>query len=394
MKQKATPFIAGLLLLIIYLAYASLGLPDSLLSSGWNLIRQDLKVELGALGFMTFLGYFSSAFSAYLSPRIMRLLQTKWITLIAIIVIGTSLVFMSQVQAFYQLLFFAFPLGFSGGALNVALNNFLATNYQASHMNYLHSFYGLGVTLAPTIMAYTLALGSWRLAYLIIGAVLLIIALMVLLTLKWWDEPLESVAKEKVQSNALVVLKSPKVFNSIIVFFVYVHLESLFAVWIPSYMFITKQVSLSNAALFPTVFYITLTSGRMLSGVFAKNINTRLSIIAGSIILLIGVVALSWNYSNQIYYYIIAAILGIGASPIYPSMMALNREIFGSEMLARTISLQLLIGNMGGGVLTPIIGQLFQRTSLVLFPYLLIFTAMGLFIATAFYLKPKKTKIN
>ena len=391
MKKHVSPLIAGLLLLIIYLTYASLGLPDSLLSSGWNLIRSDLNVELGALGFMTFLGYFSSAISAYLSPKIMKLLQTKWITLITISVIGTSLILMSQVQAFYQLLFFAFPLGFSGGALNVSLNNFLASNYQASHMNYLHSFYGLGVTVAPTIMAYTLSLGSWRLAYIIIGVTLLVIALMVLVTLKWWDEPSKESIEVKTQSNATAVLKSPKVINSIIIFFVYVHVESLFAVWIPSYMYITKQVNLSTAALFPTIFYISLTSGRMLSGIFANKLKSARLIALGVVITSAAVIALNFSTNNTIIYFIIAGVLGLGTSPIYPSMMALNREKFGKEMLARVISLQLLIGNMGGGLLTPIIGQIFQRTSITYLPLILSFASIVLMIATYYYLRKKVT---
>lgn len=389
MKKHVSPLIAGLLLLIIYLTYASLGLPDSLLSSGWNLIRSDLNVELGALGFMTFLGYFSSAISAYLSPKIMKLLQTKWITLITISVIGTSLILMSQVQEFYQLLFFAFPLGFSGGALNVSLNNFLASNYQASHMNYLHSFYGLGVTVAPTIMAYTLSLGSWRLAYIIIGVTLLVIALMVLLTLKWWDEPSKESLEVKTQSSATAVLKSPKVINSIIIFFVYVHVESLFAVWIPSYMYITKQVNLSTAALFPTIFYISLTSGRMLSGIFANRLKSARLIALGVVLTSAAVIALNFSTNNTIIYFIIAGVLGLGTSPIYPSMMALNREKFGKEMLARVISLQLLIGNMGGGLLTPIIGQIFQRTSITYLPLILSFASIVLMIATYFYLRKK-----
>ena len=391
MKKTVSPLIAGLLLLIIYLTYASLGLPDSLLSSGWNLIRSDLNVELGALGFMTFLGYFSSAISAYLSPKIMKILQTKWITFITISVIGTSLIIMSQVQAFYQLLFFAFPLGFSGGALNVSLNNFLASNYQASHMNYLHSFYGLGVTVAPTIMAYTLSLGSWRLAYIIVGLTLLMIALMVLLTIKWWDEPSKENKDNKIQTSASQVLKSPKVINSIIIFFIYVHVESLFAVWIPSYMFITKQVSLSTAALFPTIFYVTLTSGRMLSGIFANRLKSSRLVAIGVVLTLIAILLLNVSPNNITVYFIITGILGFGTSPIYPSMMALNRDKFGKEMLARVISLQLLIGNMGGGLLTPIMGQIFQRTSITFLPLILAFASIVLVVATYFYLRKKVT---
>jgi fucose permease len=299
---------------------------------------------------------------------------------------------MSQASEFYQLLFFALPLGFSGGALNVALNNFLTANYKASHMSYLHSFYGLGVTLAPTIMAYTLSFGSWRIAYLVVSLILAILAILVVATFKWWQPQVKSEAETKPIISIKEALKSTDARFSIAIFFTYVHLETLFAVWVPSYMFITKQVSLSTAALYTTIYYLSLTIGRMLSGIFANRINSKKLITYGISLILIGTIAFSFNYSDTNIYFIIAGLLGLGAGPIYPNMMFLNKEKFSSANMSRYISLQLLIGNMGGGLLTPVMGQVFQRTNIVVFPFILVAVSIILVVLVINYLKPKTSK--
>jgi fucose permease len=386
-KKQLSPLIAGLLLLIVYLSYASLGLPDALLSSGWNLIRQELNADLGTLGYMTLLGYSSSALSMFFAPKILKLVPTRMIALIAISTISISLLIMSQVNAFYQLLLFAFPLGFSGGALNVALNNFLTANYKASHMSYLHSFYGLGVTLGPTIMAFTLSFGSWRAAYLTVSLILGILATLVLLTFKWWQPQTKNVTDNKPVLSVRAALKNKDAKQSIAIFFTYVHLETLFAVWVPSYMFITKQVSLSTAALYTTTFYLCLTVSRMLSGIFSNRIKPKQLIYFGISLILISTVAFSFNYMNKNIYFVITGLLGLGAGPIYPNMMFLNRERFSSETMSRYISLQLLIGNMGGGLLTPVIGQIFQRTNIIIMPIFLLVTSLLLTINILLYFK-------
>ncbi|MCK7486822.1 MAG: hypothetical protein MZU97_15940 [Bacillus subtilis] len=144
---------AWLLLPVIYITFIALGLPDALLGSAWNLVRIDLNTSLGTLGIMTVLIYSMSVLATFNAPRLLRLLETKTITFVSVLFTGLALLFISRVDAYYQMLFFAFPLGIGAGAIDVSLNHYLAANYKASHMNYLHSFYGIGVTAGPTIMA-------------------------------------------------------------------------------------------------------------------------------------------------------------------------------------------------------------------------------------------------
>jgi MFS family permease len=238
MKKKGI-----ILLIVIYLSFIALGLPDALLGSAWNLIRTDLNVSLGTLGLMTVTIYIMSILSTLNAPRLLRLIQTKKITFISIFFTGSALVLMSQVTSFYQMLFFALPLGVGAGAIDVSLNHYLAKNYQAKHMNFLHSFYGIGVTLGPSIMAITLKNDAWRIGYIIVGLILVGISLCVLFSFKLWHHEHSVDQKEEhthIPLKEILKVKGSKV--SIIIFLLYVHVESLSGVWIASYFFIIKEV--------------------------------------------------------------------------------------------------------------------------------------------------------
>src|SRR5690606_14631506 len=253
---KKTPIGYLLLLPVIYIAFIALGLPDALLGSAWNQVRVDLNVGLGTLGIMTFVIYIMSIISTYNAPKLLKLFQTKWITFVSIAFTGVALVFMSQVNEFYQMLFFALPLGVGAGAIDVSLNHYLAKNYKASHMSYLHSFYGIGVTLGPSIMAYTLELSSWRIGYIIVGLVLILIALIVLISFKLWKKETKEDKEEHNPIKLKTALKLKGAVNSMFIFLLYVHIESLLGVWIASYLFTVKGVSTSTAALGATCYYL------------------------------------------------------------------------------------------------------------------------------------------
>jgi len=366
---------AFLLLAIIYVSFIALGLPDALLGSAWNLVRIDLNVPLGTLGLMTVVVYIMSIISTYNAPRLLRLFQTKWITFVSIAFTGVALILLSQVTAFYQMLFFALPLGMGAGAIDVSLNHYLAKNYKASHMSYLHSFYGVGVTAGPSIMAYTLNLNSWRMGYIIVGSILLVIALMVFVSFKLWHE--ESVV-EKEQHEHIplrVAFKIKGALNSMFIFLFYVHIESLLGVWIASYIFIEKGVTAPVAALFATTYYLGLTIGRLLSGFLSKLLTPHQLIYIGIGLIFTGAIFLLFNVQFEAFYFVVVGLLGLGSGPIYPNMMFTNNSHFEPKELSKIISLQMVIGYMGFGIMTPLAGLLFDRTSIAFYPYVLIFSS-------------------
>ena len=377
-----------ILLIIIYLAFIALGLPDALLGSSWNLVRTDLNTSLGTLGIMTFIVYIMSILSTFNAPRFLRFLETKKIVLISIVFTGISLIVMSRVDQFYQMLFFAIPLGMGAGAIDVSLNHYLAVNYKAHHMNYLHSFYGIGVTLGPTIMAYTLKQNSWRLGYVIVGAILLIIAVVILFSFPLWkNETQEDRDDQHTHITIKEILKTKGAKESILIFLFYVHIESLGGVWIASYFFIEKGVSYATAALFTTTFFLMFTIGRLLSGMLSIKVNPNTLIKIGEVLMLCaGLLMLIHTNTIWIYFGIIG-LFGLGAAPIFPNMMFMNSKNFEKRKLSKIMSLQMAIGYMGFGLLTPLAGLVFDLTTISIYPYFIIFIAMILILITQIFMK-------
>lgn len=388
-NSKKQILLSLLLLSVIYIAFIALGLPDALLGSAWNLVRADLNVPLGSLGMMTVVIYIMSIISTYNAPRLLRLFQTKWITFISITFTGIALILLSQVSEFYQMLFFAIPLGMGAGAIDVSLNHYLAKNYKASHMSYLHSFYGIGVTAGPSIMAYTLNLDSWRMGYIIVGTILLIIASIVLLSFKLWQKETEDEKEAHEHIPLKVAFRIKGALNSMFIFLFYVHIESLLGVWIASYVFNERGVSAPVAALFATTYYLGLTVGRLLSGFMAKKFNPHQLILMGISFILLGAILFLFNVKNEAYYFIVVVLLGIGSGPIYPNMMFANNTHFKSKELSKIISLQMVIGYMGFGILTPLAGFMFGQTTIAFYPYVLLSSSIILTLLTLRFLRLK-----
>ena len=383
MKTKAI-----LLLIIIYISFIALGLPDALLGSGWSYIREDLKVSLGTLGIMTFIVYLMSIIATYNAPRLLRLLETKKITFFSVLFTGIALISMSQVNQFYQLLFFALPLGMGAGAIDVSLNHYLASHYQAKHMSFLHSFYGIGVTAGPTIMAYTLSLNSWRMGYIIVGSILVMIAMIMVISFPLWKK--ESDEKRKEEHAHITIKEMVKTKGSVLsvlIFLIYVHIESLAGVWIASYFFIIKQTSYSTAALFTTSYYLALTIGRLLSGLLASKVKPYTLIYLGSLGIITSAILMFFTFNSLWIYASIVFLLGLGSGPIYPNMMYVNAFHFEKRKLSKIISMQMVIGYMGFGVLTPLTGLFFDRMSISYYPYFVTFYGILLFILARMYIQ-------
>jgi len=354
------------LLAVIYIAFIALGLPDALLGASWSLVRMELGTSLGTLGIMTFIVYLMSIVSTYNAPRLLKYLETKKIVLF-------SIMLMSRVDYFYQLLFFAIPLGMGAGAIDVSLNHYLAVNYKAHHMNYLHSFYGVGVTLGPTIMSYTLSQNSWRLGYVIVGLILLGISLIMLLSFPLWK--MESREDRDDQHHHITlkeILKTKGAVESILIFLFYVHFESLGGVWIASYFFIERGVSYATAALFTTAFYLMFTIGRLLSGLLSMKIKPTVLIKVGEMLMLTAGILMLIEFDALWVYFIVVGILGLGAAPIYPNMMFMNSMHFEKRKLSKIMSLQMAIGYMGFGLLTPLAGMIFDLTTIAIYPIFLV----------------------
>jgi fucose permease len=383
-----------ILLAVIYIAFIALGLPDALLGSGWNMIRDDLSTSLGTLGFMTVTVYIFSILSTFNAPRLLRWFETKRIVFFSILFTGIALIAISRITNFYQMLFFALPLGVGAGAIDVSLNHYLATNYKASHMNYLHSFYGIGVTMGPSIMAYALNLNTWRLGYVIVGSMLIGISLIVLLSFQLWKKETQA---ERDTDHAHVhlkdILKTKGAIPSVLIFLIYVHMESLGGVWIASYFYITKSLSYAQAALFTTTFYLALTIGRLTSGFVSHRLSPKTLIQIGITLISISGLLMLFEYPFIWIYPMVVFLFGLGCAPIFPNMMFLNSKNFDQKKLSKIMSLQMGVGYMGFGILTPLAGMMFDLTDISIFPIIMIIMSSILFILLIRYFQQTNQKL-
>lgn len=386
-------FKAIALLTVIYIAFIALGLPDALIGSGWNMIREDLSTSLGTLGFMTVTVYVFSILSTFNAPRLLRFFETKRIVFLSILFTGIALIAISRINAFYQMLFFALPLGAGAGAIDVSLNHYLATNYKASHMNYLHSFYGIGVTAGPSIMAYALNLETWRLGYIIVGSILIVISFLVLISFRLWkNETQEDRDNDHAHLKVKDVIKTPGALPSILIFLIYVHLESLGGVWIASYFFIVKSVNYAQAALFTTTFYLALTIGRLTSGFVSSKLSPEMLIRIGTSLMLMSGILMVFDYGTIWIYPMIVFMFGFGCAPVFPNMMFLNSIHFEKKKMSKIMSLQMGVGYMGFGLMTPFAGMIFDLASITIYPFVLIGMGIFLMILTLEYFKQVKQK--
>ncbi len=390
-KKKWMPF---LLLVVIYLAFIALGLPDALLGSAWSLVREDLNVTLGTLGFMTVVVYIMSVLATFNAPRILRLLETKKVVFFSILFTGSALILISRVSAFYQMLFFAIPLGIGAGAIDVSLNHYLASNYKATHMNYLHTFYGIGVTLGPSVMAYTLKDNSWRIGYIIVGSILLVIALIVFISFKLWKEQTEEERSDMhTPITTKTIIKTKGVITSILIFLFYVHIESLGGVWISSYYFETKAISYSSAALFATSFYLALTVGRFLSALLSHKLKPNTLIIIGEVLIILSGIFMFIRVEQLFVYYSVVFIFGLGCAPVFPNMMYMNSENFDKSKMSKIMSLQMALGYVGFGALTPLAGLLFEKITISIYPFFILSLSIIIFMLTLKYFHQVKKEI-
>lgn len=176
------------LLVIIYIAFISLGLPDSILGSAWPVIRLDFSVATSLVGYVAMTVSAGTVVSSLLSNRVVSRFGTARVTLVSVTMTAFALLGYSFAGHVGFLFLLAIPLGLGAGSVDAALNNFVALHYKSMHMNWLHCFWGIGATAGPMIMSlFLINPGGWRRGYLVIAVLQFILVLALLLTMKLWE---------------------------------------------------------------------------------------------------------------------------------------------------------------------------------------------------------------
>lgn len=374
----------SLLLVLIYVAFISLGLPDSLLGSGWPVIHSQLGVPVDYMGIITMVISGCTIVSSLFSDKLSRRPGTRWVTVISVFLTAAALLGFSFASKFWMLILFAVPYGFGAGAIDAVLNNYVAQRYKSKHMSWLHCFWGVGTIASPFVMSYALSSSTWNMGFRIIGFVQLGIGALLLLTVPVW----KAVGKEEVRIEQksrglgpVGALKIKGVPFLLCGFFAYCAAEATTTQWASTYFVSVKGLAAETAAQLASLFYIGITVGRLVSGFVTDKLGDRKMILIGTGILLVGVVLLALpieGYASAVAAFVI---IGLGCAPIYPCIIHAMPGNFGAENSGAIIGIQMASAYMGSTFMPPLFGLIGSKAGFSFMPYyLLAFFALMLII--------------
>lgn len=350
-----------LLLALIYLAFISLGLPDSLLGAGWPAIHSEIDVPVSYMGIISMTISGGTIVSSLFSDKLTRKLSTRIVVVVSVFLTAVALFGFSVSTEFWMLIVFAVPYGLGAGAIDAALNNYIAIHYASKHMSWLHCFWGVGTIVSPFVMSYALANSTWHDGYRIVGVIQLIIAVILLATLPVWKVNKNSIVNEQKSVGLVGALKIKGVPFLLIGFFAYCAAEATAMGWASTYFSEVKNMSAEQASLFASLFYIGITAGRFASGFIMDKLGDRKMIIIGTCILFCGIISLTIPVDNFILPMTGFIVIGLGCAPIYPCIIHSTPYNFGEENSGAIIGIQMASAYVGSTFVPPIFGVLGNR---------------------------------
>jgi len=346
------------LLLIIYLAFISLGLPDGVLGSIWPVMRASLDLPLYAAGLIGAIGSIGTVISALSSYRLIHRFGTGKVTLVSVFLTALALLGFSVSSSLPALMLCSIPLGLGAGSVDSALNNYVALHYKARHMNWLHSFWGLGASSGPAVMGIVLSLDlSYRMGYRVLGSMQLVLVLALFFSQRLWQDG-------KHRTDGEVEITVPVAFTprkgalpfALLGFFLYCALEISTGMWAVSYLVEVKSLNATDAAFYGSLFFLGITTGRMASGFFSYRLSNTTLIFSGFGLILASIGLL--HYANLAAAGFSLLLMGIGCAPIFPGMIHETPNHFGREKSQKVIGLQMASAYMGSTLSPPLFGIL------------------------------------
>ncbi len=370
----------SLLLVVIYMAFISLGLPDSILGSAWPSMYGALNVPVSYAGIISMIIAGGTIISSLFSDKFIRKYSTGLVTTLSVAMTAVALLGFSFSGPFWQLCLWGIPYGLGAGSVDAALNNFVALHYQSRHMSWLHCFWGIGATAGAYMMGLCLTNGlQWNLGYQAIGVIQIILVLCLLFSLPLWKTKQGKVETKAEELKSLSLRETWRLSGAkavLTAFFCYCALESTTGLWASSYMVLNKGIHKETAAQWASLFYFGITAGRFLSGFITGKLGNKTIIRIGQITAGIGIVFMLLPLGN-ISMLIGLGLIGLGCAPIYPSLLHETPGNFGAENSQSIMGLQMACAYIGATFMSPFFGFLADKISISLYPfYLMVFIAL------------------
>ena len=373
-----------LLLPIIYLAFISLGLPDSLLGSAWPSMYPLLGVPVSHAGILSMIISFGTIVSSLNSDRLTRALGAGKVTAISVGMTAAALFGFSVSTQFWMLCLWAVPYGLGAGSVDAALNNYVALHYESRHMSWLHCMWGIGTMVSPMVMGRVLAGGGpWTAGYRYIALFQIALTAVLFLSLPLWQKRTGEAAEDGTAPQALSlgqVFRLPGAKEVMLCFFCYCALETTAGLWASSHLTLTRGVAADTAASFASLFYIGITAGRAACGFLTLKLSDTQMIRLGQGVLAVGVAALLVP-GPQLLALAGLVLVGVGCAPIYPSIIHATPDHFGADRSQAVIGIQMASAYVGNLVMPPLFGLLANNITPALFPfYLLVLLVLMVFM--------------
>lgn len=367
----------SLLLVIIYIAFISLGLPDSLLGAAWPVIRVEFGAELSIQGIISMIISAATIVSSLMSDRLNRRLGTGKVVSISVLLTAVSLFGFSRAKSVIMMYIIAVPYGLGAGAIDAALNNYVAIHYSARHMSWLHCCYGVGAAISPYIMSTCIAWNcGWRNGYLTVSVIQIIITILMFAALPLWKKDNTTDSDEEKTSKPIGIIdvfKIKGVIYILIAFFCYCSFEWTTGLWMASYFNEFKGMSPEDAASYASLFYLGLTGGRFLNGFIANKLGDKLIIRFGLLITSLGIVMLLVPFDSIAFSVAGLLVIGIGCAPVYPSVIHSTPVYFGKENSQAIVGIQMACAYVGSTFMPYVFGIIAQNVSIGLYPLFLLF---------------------
>lgn len=386
---------ATFFLIIIYLAFISLGLPDSLLGSAWPVMSVDLNASLGTAGIISMVIAGSTIVSSLLSGMVLHRFGTGKVTLVSCILTAGALLGFAWSPSLIWLVIFAIPLGIGAGSVDAGLNNYVAIHYKAHHMSWLHCFWGVGATLGPMIMASSISGNNvWRQGYLIVAGIQFILVVILFVTLPLWDRVANrshvinaEVEHESVNQELEQMAENTKPWNikgvklAMLTFLFYCGIEASMGLWGSSFLVNIKDLPAATAAQWVSWFYIGITVGRMITGFITFKMSSRMLIRYGQLIALFGTILLVLPFPSMLSL-VGFTIVGLGLAPIFPCMLHETPARFGKKKAQSIMGFQMAAAYTGSTLIPPLLGLLATNMNISIFPWFIIMLAIAMLLCT------------
>lgn len=370
-----------LLLLIIYLAFISLGLPDSLLGAAWPAMFEGLGVPLDYAGIIAMIVASGTVISSLFSGKLIDRFGVTAVTTSSVGMTALALMGFAYSDHFLFLCLLAIPLGLGAGSVDSALNNYVALHFQAKHMNWLHSFWGVGAAIGPLIMAGYLAKGdSWNSGYQTVAWIQIGLVVILLLSFPLWvkNQKTSASTPESRPSNFLKLLtRVPGLKQALAVFFCYCTIEATFGLWGASFLVFERGFEVDQAARLTSLYYLGITIGRFFSGFLTLHLTNRQLVQLGLGVIALGLVLLFLPFSGTILPGFL--LIGLGCAPIFPSLLHETPVNFGEKHSQTIMGMQMASAYMGITLMPFLFGKIASFTG---YSFLLGF--LGIFLVLIF----------